>query len=161
MMLVSGDATLNLMLMLVHTRSFACSTSVLASLFSRTCSSLNVGLSGFNPRPGVPGIRIALFRGDLGLIGMVADSRLLLMYPNPISAGCDSGNTFCSPRGSTGEWILVASANRGVLGGLPNDDVVDVESEEVFLTGSRLRAAGRLLSSFKPMATRLFVDKPV
>lgn len=144
-------------LMVIHTRSFACSTSVPASLFSRTCSSLNVGLSGFNPLPGVPGTRIALFSGDLGLIGMVADSRLLLlMYPNPISAGCDSGNTFCSPRGSTGEWMLVASANRGVLGGLPSDDVVEVESDEAFRTGSRLRAAGRFLSSFKPMATRVY-----
>lgn len=100
---------------------------------------------------------MALFSGDLGLIGMVADSRLLLMYPNPISAGCDSGNTFCSPRGSTGEWMLVASANLGVLGGLPNDDVVDVESDEVFRTGSRFKAAGRLLSSLRPMATRVRV----
>lgn len=145
---------------LVHTRSFACSTSVPASLFSSTCSSLNVGLSGFNPLPGVPGTRKALFSGDLGLIGMVADSRLLLIYPNPISAGCDSGNTFCSPRGSIGECMLVASANRGVLGGLPSDDVVEVESDEDFRTGSRLRAAGRLLSSLRPMATRVYDGDP-
>lgn len=89
--------------MLLHTMSLACSISVPASLFSKTCSSLNVGLSGFRPRPGVPGTRIALFNGDLGLIGTVAESRLLLIYPNPISAGCDSGNRFCSPRGSIGE----------------------------------------------------------
>lgn len=141
--------------MVVHTRSFACSTSVPASLFSNICSSLKVGLSGLRPRPGVPGTRMALFSGDLGLIGMVADSRLLLMYPNPMSAGCEAGNTFCSPRGSMGEWILVASANRGVLGGLPSDDVVDVESDEDFRTGSNFRAAGRLLSSLRPIATRV------
>lgn len=56
--------------------------------------------------------------------------------------------------------MLVASANRGVLGGLPSDDVVEVESEEDFRTGSRLRAAGRLLSSLRPMATRVCFESP-
>lgn len=141
--------------MLLHTRSLACSTSVLASLFSSTCSSLKVGLSGLRPRPGVPGTLNALFNGELGLSGMVTDSRLLLLlrYPNPMSPGCDSGNASVFPRGSMGEWMLVASANRGVLGPFPSDDVVDVESEDAFRTGSRSRAGGRLLSSVRPIAT--------
>lgn len=90
---------------------------------------------------------MALFNGDLGLIGTVADSRLLLMYPNPMSPGCDSGSTFWSPLASTGEWMLVASAKRGVLGGLPSDDVDEEESVDADRTGVRLRAAGRFLSS--------------
>lgn len=51
----------------------------------------------------------------------------------------------------------MASANRGVLGGLPSDDVVDVESVDDDRTGPRFRAAGRFLSSLLAMAMR--VDK--
>lgn len=82
---------------------------------------------------------MALLSGDLGLIGTAADSLLLLMYPNPISPGCDWGTTFLSPNplpvDSTGEWMLVASANRGVLGGLPIDDVEEDESVDDDRTG--------------------------
>jgi hypothetical protein len=100
---------------------------------------------------------MALLSGDLGLIGTAADSLLLLMYPKPMSPGCDWGTTFLSPNpspvDSTGEWMLVASANRGVLGGLPMDDVEEEESVDDDRTGWRLRAAGRFLSSFIAIAT--------
>jgi hypothetical protein len=140
-----------------YTRSLACSFSVDSSLFSSSCSSLKVGLRGLRPRPGVPGAFMALLSGDLGLMGTAADSLLLLIYPNPISPGCDWGTTFLSPKpfpvDSTGEWMLVASANRGVLGGLPIDDVEEEESVDDDRTGWRLRAAGRFLSSFIAIAT--------
>jgi hypothetical protein len=64
-------------------------------------------------------------------------------------------------RGSTGEWTAVASANRGVLGGLARDDEVDELSVDVpeladmVLTGWRFRACGRFLSSWGAMATTL------
>lgn len=54
----------------VFTRSFACSFSVIASCFSKTCSSRNVGLSGLSIfRPGVPGTLMALFSGEAGVMG--------------------------------------------------------------------------------------------
>ncbi len=50
-------------------RSLAFSFSVDSSCFSRICSSLNVGLMGFN-RPGVPGTFKALLRGEPGVGGI-------------------------------------------------------------------------------------------
>lgn len=61
-----------------------------------------------------------------------------------------------------GEWTAVASANRGVLGGLASDDDVDVESvvetelADMVRTGVRFRAIGRFFSS-RPM---IGDDKP-
>lgn len=54
-----------------------------------------------------------------------------------------------------GEWMAVASANRGVLGGFDSDDEVDAESAvetelaDMVRAGGRLklRAAGRFFSS--------------
>jgi hypothetical protein len=48
------------------TRSFALAFSACLSCFSTANSSLNVGLSGFRVRAGVPGTRRALFKGELG-----------------------------------------------------------------------------------------------
>jgi len=57
-------------------KSLACSFSVDFSLFSSISSSLNVGLRGFErPLPGVPGTFKALLSGDLGVMGIVVDSR--------------------------------------------------------------------------------------
>lgn len=78
------------------------------------------------------------------------------MYPNPISPGCDGAAMFLFPlpAGSIGEWMLVASANRGVLGALANDDADDVdESEDVDRIGVRFKAVGRFLSSVCSMVT--------
>jgi hypothetical protein len=101
---------------------------------------------------------MALFNGDFG--AMATDS-LFPMYPNPTSAGwaCEVSvlSENGSLRGSMGEWTAVASAKRGVLGGLANDADVDVESRvetelaDMVRTGVRFRAAGRFFSS-KPMA---------
>lgn len=139
-------------------KSFCCSSSVDNSRFSRICSSLNVGLSGFRARPGVPGTFKALL--SLGLMGTAVESWSLLIYPKPISPGCDGADIFLSPSpaGSIGEWMLVASANRGVLGALPSDDVDDDESEDVDRMGVKFKAAGRFLSSVGFMATR--ADSP-
>lgn len=55
-----------------------------------------------------------------------------------------------------GEWTVVASANRGVLGGFASDEDVELESVEdtevadIVRAGVRLRAAGRFFSS-RPM----------
>ena len=55
--------------------------------------------------------------------------------------------------GSTGEWTAVASAKRGVRGGLARDeDVEDVDVDEteppdLVREGARFRASGRFLSS--------------
>jgi hypothetical protein len=55
-----------------------------------------------------------------------------------------------------GEWTAVASANRGVLGGLASDDdvesefVVETELADMVRAGVRFKASGRLFSS-KPM----------
>lgn len=60
-----------------RTKSFTCSFSVDNSRFSKTCSSLKVGLRGFSIlRAGVPGTFMALLSGDLGVMGTCADSRL-------------------------------------------------------------------------------------
>lgn len=136
--------------------------SVAFSLDSSNSSSLNVGLKGFvRPRPGVPGTFMALFNGDFG--AMATDSLFapFPMYPNPTSPGWafevsvfSENGSLC---GSMGEWTVVASAKRGVLGGLANDDDVDVESEvetelaDMVRTGVRFRASGRFFSS-RPMA---------
>lgn len=53
----------------ILTRSLAFSFSAFSSCFSRICSSLNVGLRGFNMRPGVPGGFRALFNGEAGVSG--------------------------------------------------------------------------------------------
>jgi len=95
-------------------------------------------------------------------MGMATDSLFAPapMYPNPTSPGwawliCDFSEKG-SLWGSTGEWTAVASANRGVLGGFPNDDDVDVESvvetelADMVRMGARFRAVGRLFSS-RPM----------
>lgn len=52
-------------------RSFACSFSVITSLFSRICSSLNVGLRIMVSavRGGAPGDLRALLSGDIGVGG--------------------------------------------------------------------------------------------
>jgi hypothetical protein len=47
-----------------------------------------------------------------------------------------------------GEWTVVASANLGVLGGFSEDVVVNDPSVDDDLDGVKLRAAGRLLSSW-------------
>lgn len=53
----------------------------------------------------------------------------------------------------------MASANRGVLGGLASDEAVDDESLEdtepadIVRWGVRLRAAGRFFSSLKAIST--------
>lgn len=61
------------------TTSLACSWSVDVSRFSSICSSRNVGLRGLvNCLAGVPGTLMALLRGLFGVIGTVADSRLLM-----------------------------------------------------------------------------------
>lgn len=57
--------------------------------------------------------------------------------------------------------MLVASAKRGVLGGLAKDDVDDEESAEFDRTGVSFRAAGRLLSSVSVIATRLYVCEKI
>lgn len=63
------------------TRSRFWSFSVDFSFFSSISSSRNVGLRGFmSPLPGVPGTFMALFNGDLGVMGMDTDSR----WPPPI-----------------------------------------------------------------------------
>jgi hypothetical protein len=100
---------------------------------------------------------MALFNGDFG--AMATDS-LFPMYPNPTSAGwaCEVSvlSENGSLRGSMGEWTAVASAKRGVLGGLANDDDVDVESvvetelADMVRIGVRFRAIGRFFSS-RPM----------
>ena len=72
------------------TKSLAWSFAVDFSRFSKSSSSLNVGLNGFvRPRPGVPGAFMALLRGDLGVMGIATDSRPapLPIYPNPTSPG--------------------------------------------------------------------------
>ena len=51
------------------TMSFAFCFSVCSSRFSRTSSSLKVGLSGLTSRPGVPGGLRALLRGEFGVMG--------------------------------------------------------------------------------------------
>lgn len=48
-------------------------------------------------------------------------------------------------RGSIGEWTAVASAKRGVLGGLSEDDVDD-ESVDAVRTGVRFKARVRFFS---------------
>jgi hypothetical protein len=53
--------------------------AVLASLFSSISSCANVGLIGLsNFLAGVPGILMALLRGDLGVMGTATDSRLVM-----------------------------------------------------------------------------------
>lgn len=60
--------------------------------------------------------------------------------------------------GSMGEWTAVASAKRGVLGGLASDEDVDddefedVEPADIVRAGVRLRAVGRFFSSLIAMA---------
>ena len=55
--------------------------------------------------------------------------------------------------GSTGEWTAVASAKRGVLGGLARDEDVDdvdvdeTEPPDLVRVGARFRASGLFLSS--------------
>lgn len=53
----------------------------------------------------------------------------------------------------------MASANLGVLGGFPSDDVVEVESDEDFRAVWRLRAAGRFLSSLVAMAKTVYDER--
>lgn len=89
--------------------------------------------------------------GDLGVSGTATDS-LLLIYPNPTSPTCDCGTADFSEkgmmRGSMGECTAVASAKRGVLGGLSDDDVddEDVESVDGLRTGARFKASVRFFS---------------
>jgi len=57
-----------------------------------------------------------------------------------------------------GEWTAVASAKRGVLGGLASDEEVDDEETEdaepadIVRAGVRFRAVGRFFSSLIAMA---------
>lgn len=63
-----------------------------------------------------------------------------------------------------GEWTEVASANRGVLGSLANEEDVeeepadDVEPAERVRAGVRLRAIGRFFSSWIAMLARLWLE---
>lgn len=54
-----------------------------------------------------------------------------------------------------GEWTDVASAKRGVRGGL-SEFVDDVESEVSDRAGVRFRAVGRLFSSVNPCVNDCF-----
>jgi len=94
-------------------------------------------------------------------MGMATDSLFPApIYPNPTSPGWAldisdvSENGFLC--GSIGEWTVVASANRGVLGGFASDDDVEFESVEetepadMVRAGVRFRAVGRFFSS-RPM----------
>ena len=74
--------------------SLAFSFSVSSSCFSSICSSLNVGLRGFN-RPGVPGTFKALLSGEPGVGGISTPpvetcfaASLSDRYPKPTSEGC-------------------------------------------------------------------------
>lgn len=105
---------------------------------------------------------MALFKGDLGVIGMATDSLLapFPMYPKPTSPGWAWANSVFSENGSflgsMGEWTAVASANRGVLSGLASDEdvddefAVDIELADMVRMGVRFRANGRFFSS-RPM----------
>lgn len=117
-------------------------------------SSRKVGLKGFsNFLAGVPGTLMALFKGVFGVMGTAAASLSddpLPMYPNPTSAGwaCAASDLSLSsangPLPSIGEWIVVASANRGVLGCLR--EAVDEDPAEEEREGPSFRAGGLLPS---------------
>lgn len=125
-------------------RSFACSFSVSSSCFSRICSSLNVGLSGFSNLPGVPGGLRADFNGgakDSSMFGFrvaCCSTGSFEIYPNPtsdgwacglaMSGGYANGDLF-SAGPETGELIEVASAKRAVRAIFCDD--VDEQEEEL------------------------------
>lgn len=145
-----------------HTRSLACSISVAFSLFSRISSSRKVGLRGLRMVAGVPGTLRALLSGDFGAAGMSPRAAAVffsLIYPKPTSPGAPRFSSSESPL-STGECTVVASAKRGVRGGLASDDVDDEESVDADRFGVKFRAAGRFFSSPAMVTSVLSYPKP-
>lgn len=131
-------------------KSFACSLSVSSSCFSRSCSSRNVGLSGFSILGWGPGVFRADFNGGddgpftFGCNAACCSTGSLEIYPNPTSDGwaCEAAilgglggsanGDLCSMGAETGELTEVASAKRAVRA-IFCDDVDEPEELEPVL----------------------------